>query len=564
MKTRSIIPLIPKVTSLLLILFSALINVAVAENAIQISVPLSGDRADAIAFSPKFSGDGSKLVFIGTPANFIEGGSTDFQALLYDVAAKTLTTASVGENNTIANDTSQHVNISQDGTFIVFQSDASNLVSDDENGLPDCFLLDTSDNSISLVSLTSTGEQTSDFFSCSRRPAVSNDGNLIAFTSRASNIVPNDTNDRGDIFVHSRLSNTTTRVSVASDGSEASNGADLPDMSGDGRYVVFVSGSSNLDDSVNSGSNQIYLHDRLTAETTVITQGVDSSVGDSNSSVPKISNDGNFVVFTSLASNLVADDTNEQVDVFLYDRNSETIERISEGPNGTEPDSSSARPEISSDGRFVVFDSSASNLIASETNSVRGVYLFDRTSGEVTKVSIANDGSPLTAGSIDGTISDDGTLLAYLSEAPNVVDPDATESGSALFLSEVNLCSDNPSKLQPGVCGCGVSDEDANGNANADCLDPAANSRPSKAEMSATRQQISVTMQSFPGATLEYVLTVNGKTKNGRKITRRSRGSSNQVTLKGKRSVKRWRARYFIRAGSDKTKKSRGSRTRVK
>jgi hypothetical protein len=209
----------------------------------------------------------------------------------------------------------------------------------------------------------------------SRHPRASADGRFVAFSSTATTLVAGDTNGSADVFVKDRQTGAVTRVSVRTGGAEALGDSGTPDISADGRYVTFVSAAFLTADDANSfscpGANlagpscpDVFVHDRTTGETTrvsVTTGGVDANGG---SAAPRISGDGRFVVFESTASNLVPADTNQVVDVFLRDRQNATTTRLSVAPGGAQSDRPALSPTISDDGTRVIFLSDATTLDA--------------------------------------------------------------------------------------------------------------------------------------------------------------------------------------------------------
>ncbi|MBI3843533.1 MAG: hypothetical protein HY292_02730 [Planctomycetes bacterium] len=209
--------------------------------------------------------------------------------------------------------------ISADGRFIAFTSPASNLVSGDQNGLYDVFVRDRATGAIERVSTTSDGTEGN---SSSIEAAVSADGRFVAFESLATNLVHADTNGQRDVFVRDRVAGTTERVSVSSNQVQADADCLLGAISGDGRFVTFFTAASNLAPGSNAppGSPQVYAFDRLTRTCDRVSVSSDGSASSFGSASGAISTDGRFVVFSSGADNLVAEDTNYSGDIFLRDR----------------------------------------------------------------------------------------------------------------------------------------------------------------------------------------------------------------------------------------------------
>jgi hypothetical protein len=274
-------------------------------------------------------------------------------------------------------------------------------------------------------------------------PAISADGRFVAFHSDAENLVSGDTNGQRDVFVRDRLAGTTVRVSVDSAGNQAT-GDDSSDsaISADGRVVAFYSGAANLVADDTNGQDDIFVHDRQTGATTRVS--VDSAGGEANgtgSYAVSLSADGRFVSFYSYATNLVANDTNGYVDVFVHDRQTGTTQRVSVGSAGGEANDGSYNPALSWDGRFVAFYSSASNLIAGDANAKRDVFVHDRQAGTTQRVSVDGAGGEANDGSYNPTISGACRFVAFESVASDLV-PDDNNSKRDIIVRDRGLLPD--------------------------------------------------------------------------------------------------------------------------
>jgi Tol biopolymer transport system component len=252
----------------------------------------------------------------------------------------------------------------------------------------------------------------------------------VAFESYASNLVPGDTNNSPDsfltrdIFVRDTLTNTTTRVSLDSAGNQANDGSDSASISPDGRFVAFNSTASNLVPGDTNNINDIFVRDTLTNTTTRVS--VDSAGNQGNGSsffgTPSLSADGRFVAFNSDASNIVPGDTNSSTDIFVRDTLTNTTTRVSVDSAGNQGiDDSSSSPSISPDGRFVAFFSSASNIVPGDTNRYPDIFVRDTLTNTTTRVSVDSAGNQRNIGSYDPSISADGRFVAFYSFATNVV-----------------------------------------------------------------------------------------------------------------------------------------------
>ena len=265
--------------------------------------------------------------------------------------------------------------VSADGRFVAFESDATNLVAGDSNNKRDIFVHDRQTGTTTRVSVASNGAQTN---GNPLRPAISADGRYVAFDSDASNLVAGDSNGVYDVFVHDRQTGTTERVSVATGGAQGNGGSWQPSISADGRYVVFYTSADNMVPGDSNGQWDVILRDRQTSTTELISVGLNGQPGNGLSSAPSISADGRYVAFYSSAPDLVAGDTNNTQDIFVRDRQAGTTERVSVAGDGAQANGWSSYPSISADGRFVVFGSDATNLVAGDTNGKRDIFVHER------------------------------------------------------------------------------------------------------------------------------------------------------------------------------------------
>ena len=267
------------------------------------------------------------------------------------------------------------------------------------------------------VSIASDGTQANNN---SEEPSISADGRFVAFVSYADNLVSGDTNQVTDIFVRDRSMGQTELVSKSSSGALGNNYSYAPSISADGRFVAFQSIASNLVSGDTYIGADIFIHDRLTGQTELVSISSAGVQGDGDSYEPSISADGRFVAFESYADNLVSDDT-VFWNVFIRDRGTgqtELISKSSEGEPGNEP---SGEPSISADGRFVAFRSGASNLVSGDANEWGDIFVYDRQTGQVELVSVASNGAQGNNYPDKPSISADGRFVAFSSYASNLV-----------------------------------------------------------------------------------------------------------------------------------------------
>ncbi len=260
---------------------------------------------------------------------------------------------------------------------MAFDSEASNLVSGDTNGLSDVFVRDRQNDTTERISVAMGGVETD---GSSSDPALTPDGRYVAFTSLAENLVAGDDSDnRFDVFVHDRETGDTERVSVATGGGEVDGDAGAPSISDDGHRVAFQSTASNLVSGDANGDGDIFVRDRQADTTERVSVATGGGESNDISFSPSISADGRHVAFSSFATNLVAGDTNGQIDVFAHDRQTGTTERVSVKANGGQANNASVEPTISPDGSRVLFTFFGTNLVPGDTNGSADVFIRHRT-----------------------------------------------------------------------------------------------------------------------------------------------------------------------------------------
>jgi hypothetical protein len=268
-------------------------------------------------------------------------------------------------------------------------------------------------------------------------PAISADGRFVAFYSSATNLVPGDTNVNPDIFVRDRIGGTTQRVSVDSAGVEGDDSSTFPSLSSDGRFVAFQSRATNLVPNDINAAIDVFVRDRQSSTTervSVSTAGVNANYQSQNAS---ISGDGRYVVFDSTATNLVLGDTNGASDIFVRDRQLGTTVRVSLSSGGVQANSSSNSAAISSDGRFVAFVSFATNLTP-DTNFSTDVFVRDLQAGATSMISANTAGVQGNSNSKVCSISATGRFVAFVSGATNLVTGD-TNANFDVFLRDRTL-----------------------------------------------------------------------------------------------------------------------------
>ena len=394
---------------------------------------------------------------------------------------------SVSSQGVPANSSCKNPDISYDGRFVVFECRASNLVPNDTNKVSDIFVHDRQTGATERVSVGPNGIQAN---GPSDEPAISDDGRFVVFTSKAKNLIPSPAQAVGmasyrgpgiNVYLHDRQTGITSLASMTPTGQPADRRAWLPDISPDGRYIVYSSHSSNLVvPDMNGIKRDAFIYDRVTGTTEyadIMSNGLNPWSG---GSIAAISAEGRVVTYRSKASDLVRDDTNRKFDIFAYERSTFDIKRVSVSTTGRQASSDAHNPQVSADGRFVVYESPAqldsrdqnssidvyvhylpaavtslaslnanghagnnpsvtpvlsgdgryiayssksSDLVPGDTNGLSDVFIFDQATGETTRVSLGNNNQQATGGvSTTPVISGDGRFVTFVSTARNLIE----------------------------------------------------------------------------------------------------------------------------------------------
>ena len=389
---------------------------------------------------------------------------------------------SVSSDGAQGNDTSLNPSISADGRWVAYESSATNLALGDTNNARDIFVHDRQTGITERVSVAGDGKQADGW---SSNPSVSADGRYVAFMSTATNLVPGDTNNLPDIFVHDRQTGTTERVDVSGDGIQANgagylsfptSAATSSAISADGRYVIFSSDATNLVPEDTNGYTDVFLRDRVAGTTERVSVGTGGIQADAASLSGVMSPDGRYVAFTSSADNLVAGDAkgggfvrDRQTGITepcpggasaisadgryvafgssVYDRQTGTTTLVGVSSTGVEGNGLSGNPSISADGRYVAFISSATNLVPGDTNSFTDLFIRDLQKGVTQRASVSAKGVQANADADPAAMSADGRVLAFATMANELV-PGGT------FGFDVYVVEATPSDLFPDISFC--------------------------------------------------------------------------------------------------------------
>jgi Tol biopolymer transport system component len=410
--------------ALLAVLLGAACGAASAASTERLTVGSAGEESQAHSFVHSISADGRYVAFMSRADNLVAGDTNKaMDVFVRDLETGLTERVSVSGDGTQGNKGSRFPSISGDGRYVAFVSDADNLVAGDLNRRSDVFVHDRSTGATTRVNISAVGTEAR--FGHSHVAAISDNGRFVAFSSDATNLVADDKNQTSDIFVRDLEAQTTERISLSNGGVEANNASLQVAISSDGRIVAFFSHASNLVPDDGNDQPDVFVRDRKTGKTTrVSVAGDGKEVPGVNGLELDISGNGRFVGFTSTAK-LTPDDTNGRPDVFVHDRNTGTVERISVGRNGNQGDGGSGAVSISTTGRYVAFTSAAKNLVSGDGNAVLDVFVRDRVKGTTRRYSVPDGGGEANRASLLGKISGNGGVVAFTSVANNLV-PDDT------------------------------------------------------------------------------------------------------------------------------------------
>jgi Tol biopolymer transport system component len=385
-------------------------------------LPAAGTQADGGSYVPSISPDARYVAFHSDATNLVSGDTNDLQdVFVRDRTTGTNYLVSRSSTGVLGNDWSYNPSVTADGRYVAYHSRATNLVAGDANAKIDIFVRDRQTGTTTRVSKDSAGvEGDGDSYN----PTVSADGRYVAFRSEATNLVAGDLNGVQDVFVRDRQTGTTTLVSRNSGGVEGDGVSDGAFISPDGRYVTFRSEATNLVADDTNGMPDIFVRDRQTGTTTLVSRSSAGVVGDGSSDSPVISTNNRYVAFESTAANLAAGDTNTKWDIFVRDRQTGTTTLVSKSSAGVEGDEHSYYPSLSSDGRYVTFSSLAANLVTGDTNGFDDIFVRDRQTGTTTRVSKSSAGVEADSYSYHAPVSADGRFVVFESNAANLVSGD--------------------------------------------------------------------------------------------------------------------------------------------
>ncbi len=358
------------------------------------------------------------VLFSQTPATRAENA-------VFDLSANER--ISVGTNNLEANDESYHPYASADGRYIGFISFASNLAPETD-GVTKClqnfictdvFFRDRVANVTTRLSTSLSGYQGSN---TSHPPIVTEDGSKVLFNSLADNLIPDDTNDDDDFFGSDGFlwqSGELVRVTTKANGAQI-KGNSYAHITGDGKVIYFLSNGQDIVPGVIVDANELYRRDVASGAITHVPMSYDGTPINGAHIGVQTDRSGRYIVFTSLATNIIPDDINGKEDIYLHDILTGETKLVSHTPTGQVGNDHSAAPSIAPDGSFIAFRSSASDLVPNDNNGASDIFLYNIATEELERVNVSVNGEEANGESKDAATCEGGTFVSFTSEATNL------------------------------------------------------------------------------------------------------------------------------------------------
>ncbi len=389
---------------------------------------LTGSSAEPNGASqgPIYAATG-KLAFWSSATNLVSGDTNArVDIFLKDIASGAVTRLSTSSGGVQANGNSYSPSFSSDGNLMAFHSDATALVGSDTNNTNDIFVKNLTSGIVTRISTDSSGTQGN---GSSTDASISADGNLVAFRSYATNLVAGDTNGQRDIFIKNITTGVTTRISQDAGGVEANAGSDAPVISKDGSKVAFWSLASNLAGGDTNNTYDVFIKDVVTGAVTIASQDAGGTIGNLGSYDPVFSPDGTKIAFRTFSTNLFLGDTNGSSDILVKDLTTGLITLVSCKADGfTFGNADSFSPVFSPDGTKIAFASRASNLVSDDTNGVMDIFVKDLITNEIIRVSKTPEGTQAFRDCFSPTWSPDGQSISFYTLSSNLVTGDSNNA----------------------------------------------------------------------------------------------------------------------------------------
>lgn len=339
----------------------------------RISVDVDGNDGDGASLRPCMTPDGRYVVFQSDATDLVVGDINGVpDVFIRDLSSQTTSRVSVDSSGLDCDDGSRIPSISADGRYVAFTSNATDLVIADGNGVADIFVRDLQLNTNERVSVNTVG---GDPDLNSWTPDISADGRYVSFHSGASNLVPGD-GGMADIFVRDRQLGQTVRVTSDSLGGDPDGNSYGANISADGRHVAFWSRATDLVSDDTNGLEDVFVHDLDTSTTSRVSLRSDGSqITDVASWSSSLSQHGRFVVYFADSDQLLEEDANGFADIYALDRATGGLFLLNRSASGDQSNNWSSNPKVTADGQYVIFESDASNLVDDDTNEIGDVFL---------------------------------------------------------------------------------------------------------------------------------------------------------------------------------------------
>lgn len=380
---------------------------------------------------PQISADGRWMTYVA-PGRIAGTGRTSSSIYLTEVSTGTTTLVSSSRSGGSPNANSTAPDISADGRYITYQTYATDVVGGDSTSDSDILRFDRVLGTTTRISFVAyLGAPDGD----ATAPTISGDGRFVAFSAVGLRSVGLHTGTGPWIYLYDTVAKTTEVIGFAQSTGTALSGSFAPDISPDGKTVVFQTTAVGRPPGERSGKFETYAWNSGSKQLRRLSIGVNGAHPNDDSFAPSVSADGRFVTFASDASNLVAGDSGGKRDVFVHNISANTTYRVSQTRSGIGGNGMSDSPQFSDDGSVIVFESTSSNVVAGDTNSARDVFAFDARHRSVSRVSSRFDGGQTSRASHSPTVSANGRFVGFVSNAPLIV-PQRNPRFSEVYLRD--------------------------------------------------------------------------------------------------------------------------------
>ena len=402
-------------------------------------------------FGLSVSGDGGTVAFASLANNlFAADADRELDVYVKRLATGELLLASTSSDGVKAGAFSLRPSLDGSGSQVAFLSAADDLHEDDRDGLTDVFVKDLTTGAIVLASTTAAGAKGN---AGSGPPVLSGDGQHVAFTSRASNLSPQDSDSLLDVYVKDLRSGALRLVTVGPDGRRAAPGPygiGRLSLSADGHRVAFDT-DAGLDPADTDGATDVYVKDLDTGALQLASTGWDGRNSAPGSYRPSLSGDGFTVAFDTFSADLLPGDASEDDDVYVKDLRTGALVLASTNASGDKANARSTEASLSADGRRVAFSSSATNLHPDDQTGTLDTYVKDIEVGTVQLASDPRQGGTANALSIAPTLAADGSLVAFATPASNLdpFDTNGTADVYARWLDPAPAAAEEPTHDEP-------------------------------------------------------------------------------------------------------------------